>query len=138
MKKLLVLLFVCVSTLAFWSCASDNSPKGVAAKAIECIQDKDYTGYVDLMYFNKNTREKPDFEEGKKQYATMLEGKVSKEFEKKEGIKSYEILSEEIAEDGESAVVKFKLEFGNGETKDSETMKMRKGEDGKWLVDAGK
>ena len=39
---------------------------------------------------------------------SMMEEKADKTLEKNGGIKSIEIISEEIAEDGNSAVVKFK------------------------------
>lgn len=50
----------------------------------------------------------------------MLKEKVSKEYEKKGGIKDIEILSEQVAEDGNTAVVKTKYTYGNGETEEGE------------------
>ena len=43
---------------------------------------------------------------------------------------------EEIAEDGNSAVVKFKQIYGNGEEEESEQKMVKV--DGKWLMDIGK
>ena len=59
-----------------------------------------------------------------------------KELEKKGGLKSFEVLSEEIAEDGNSAVVKFKQVYGNGEESEDEQKMVKV--DGKWLMDIGK
>ena len=39
---------------------------------------------------------------------------VAKKIEKKEGITSYEVVEETIAEDGQTAKVKIKINYGNG------------------------
>jgi len=65
-----------------------------------------------------------------------MKEKAGKELEKKGGLKSFEVLSEEIAEDGNSAVVKFKQVFGNGEESEDEQKMVKV--DGKWLMDIGK
>ena len=68
--------------------------------------------------------------------ASLVGEKASQEYEKKGGLKGFEIVSEEIAEDGNSAVVTFKLQFGDGtDSEDSQKMVKR---DGKWLMDADK
>lgn len=41
---------------------------------------------------------------------------ASAELDKKQGIKSIDILEEKIAEDGKTANVKWKITYGNGET----------------------
>lgn len=65
-----------------------------------------------------------------------MKEKAGKELEKKGGLKSFEVLSEEIAEDGNSAVVKFKQVYGNGEESEDEQKMVKV--DGKWLMDIGK
>ena len=69
--------------------------------------------------------------------AAMLKEKASKEFEKKDGLKSYETLSEEISEDGNTAKVKMKFIYGNG-TEDTDNIKLRKDDDGNWKIDMSK
>ena len=66
----------------------------------------------------------------------MLKEKVSKEYEKKDGLKSIEIISEEISEDGNSATVKIKQTYGNGETQDGTQSMVKR--DGKWLMSVDK
>ena len=63
---------------------------------------------------------------------SMLKEKVSKEYEKKDGLKSIEIISEEISEDGNTATVKIKQTYGNGETHDATQSNVKR--DGKWLI----
>ena len=66
----------------------------------------------------------------------MIKEKGMKEYEKKGGIKDIEILSETISEDGNTAVVKTKTTFGNGETEEGDQKMVKK--DGKWLMSLGK
>ena len=53
------------------------------------------------------------------------------------GIKSYEALSEQIDESGESAVVKMKIMYGDGSDKEDD-IKLKKDEQGNWKIDMGK
>ena len=66
----------------------------------------------------------------------MVQEKGSKTIEKSGGLKETEIVSEEMAEDGNSAVVTIKQHYGDGRVKE-DTQKMVK-VDGKWLMDIGK
>ncbi|WP_246368578.1 DUF4878 domain-containing protein [Phocaeicola faecicola] len=66
----------------------------------------------------------------------MIKEKGAKTLDEKGGLKEIEIVSEEIAEDGNSAVVTFKQHYGDGSVKE-DTQKMAK-VDGKWLMDIGK
>ena len=56
---------------------------------------------------------------------------ASAEAKKKGGIKTIEILKEEI--DGDTAVVEHKVVWGNGD-EDSDTTELVKNEDGNWIV----
>ena len=130
MKKLLSIAAVCLFVLTLCSCSSTDTPEGVTTKAIKCIVDKDYKGYVDLMYFKK---EKTD--EEKQQLVALIQDKMNKEVEKKEGIKDFNVGTPSVEEN--TAIVPYTINYGNGDTKE-ETMKLIKTEDGKWLIDSGK
>ena len=97
------------------------------------MQNEDYEGYVDLMDLKKSDGK--DVE--KEQLAALLREKGTKTMEKKQGIKSYEVLSEEISEDGKSANVKMKIVYGNGD-EDTQKMKLVKNDDGDWKLTMGK
>ena len=102
---------------------------------MEAAKKGNYEKFVDGIAF-KDGLSGEEIEQQKKMWISLLEEKGTKEFEKKGGIESIEIISEEIAEDGNSAVVKFKQTFGNGEVdEDSQTMVKK---DGKWLMDINK
>ena len=134
MKKLFFSMLVAVVALTLWSCGSANTPSAVAEEACKCMQNEDYEGYADLMDLKKS-------EDGKgvekEQLAALLREKGTKTMEKKQGIKSYEVLSEEISEDGKSANVKMKIVYGNGD-EDTQKMKLVKNDDGDWKLTMGK
>ena len=134
MKKLFISMFVAVVALTLWSCGPANTPSAVAEEACKCMQNEDYEGYADLMDLKKS-----DDGKGveKEQLAALLREKGTETMEKKQGIKSYEVLSEEISEDGKSANVKMKIVYGNGD-EDTQKMKLVKNDDGDWKLTMGK
>ena len=99
-------------------------------KAIKCIIDKDYEGYINMMTFKKVKSD-----EDKAQLVALVKEKMDKEMEEKQGIKDYEVGAAAIEEN--TAVVPYKITYGNGDTKEDK-MKLTKTEDGKWLIDSGK
>ena len=133
MKKLFFSMFVAVVALTLWSCGSANTPSAVAEKAVKCMQKADYEGYVDLMDLKKSDGK--DVE--KEQLAALLREKGTKTMEKKQGIKSYKVESEEISEDGKSATVKMKVVYGDG-SEDTNKIKLVKNDKGEWKVSLGK
>lgn len=130
MKKVLTLATVCLFMLALCSCGSSNTPEEVTTKAIKCLIDKDYDGYVDMMYFKK---EKSN--EDMKQIVALVKDKMDKELEQKQGIKEYKVGTPTIEDN--KAVVPYTLTYGNGDTKE-DNMKLVKTNDGKWMIDSGK
>lgn len=133
MKKIIA-LFTLVMGLFILSACNSNTPGGVAEQAVECIQKKDYAGYIDLMYYDDD--KVPSAEE-KKQFEDMLKSKAEATYEKKEGIKSYEVVTEEISEDGKEALVRMKLVFNNDE-QDVDSINLKKDKEGKWRIYIGK
>ena len=116
MKKLvsLAVAVLVVCSFAFVGCkgaTKSDSPSKVVEKALQCAVDKDYEGMV--KYFDDGT----GTEEELKQAASM----IGMMYEMVVGLKSFEILGEEIAEDGQSATVKAKIVSGNDKENESET-----------------
>ena len=133
----MTVLGVLILTLVMTSCNS-NTPTKVAEKSITCIQKGDYEGYVDLIYQKKEEgKDKKEIEDEKQMLVAMMKDKATKKFEKQDGIKSYEALSEEISEDGKTAIVKMKIVMGDG-SETTDDIKLRKDEDGNWKLDIGK
>lgn len=136
MKKSVFGIFsLLVMALCFWSCGNSNTPAKVVEKSIEYVQDKNYEAYVDLIQIEEKGSK--TVEEQKQQLVALLQGKLDQTLESKQGLASYEILSEEIAEDGNTAVVKAKITYGDGTT-DDQKFKLQKNADGEWKLNANK
>ena len=134
MKKLLSLLSIALCALCFASCSSQSSPTNVTEALIKNIQNENYEAISELFYAKGETEE--EINEQKQMIESLYTDKVKKSIDKKEGIKSYEIEEEKISEDGKTAIVKYSITYGNGDT-DKETNKLVN-IDGKWYIDLGK
>lgn len=135
MKRFLYLSMMAVAMFVMASCSSADTPGKALKQYMEAAKDGNYEKFVDGIAFEDGLSNEK-IKEQKQVWISLLKEKGDKEFEKKGGLKDIEIISEEIAEDGNSAVVKFKQTFGNGEV-DEDTQAMVK-KDGKWLMDINK
>ena len=106
MKKLLSLVAVICAMVVLGSCGEPASPSATIDKALTCIQKKDSKGYVALL----------KVDDSQKAMMESIADKAFKAADEKGGLKSWTIKSEEIAEDGQTAVVKADLIYGNDET----------------------
>ncbi len=138
MKRLNLILGTILIVLFISSCNSGNTPTNIAEKSMKCLIDKDYDGYADLIYFSEDDiKDAENLKQAKEQLAILLKDKADKEYKKKNGITSYKTISEEIADDGNTANVKMKVIYGNG-SNDETDIKLRKDKEGKWKIDLGK
>ena len=139
MKKILSVTVLVMALAMLVACGGGNTPSSVVEKSMKCLQNKDYEGYVDLLYIDVKEGEDPEVQ--RNAVASMIASKADQTLAKKQGIKSYEILSEEVtpAEENkpETAVVKVKIEYGDASTKE-ETVKLKKDDAGDWKIDMGK
>ncbi len=127
MKKLVYLFAVVAIMLSFSSCGSSNTPKGVAEEYMKLSMKGDYEKIMEISYFT----DKVEDEDRKMLVGLMEAGAASKA-----KTTSYKFVEEEIAEDGNSAVVTFQefLEDGEEELEHVDVVLI----DGKWMVDGGK
>ena len=124
MKKLFGLLALAIVAIAFAACGGNsNTPEGVAEKYMKCYQKGDWKGMVEQMNVS---------EEEKGQILQVFEAKGDAALKESGGIKSYKIEESEVAEDGQSAKVKFSVVYGNGK-EDTEKVRLVL-VDGKWKV----
>lgn len=139
MKKILSVTVLVMALAMLVACGGGSTPSSVVEKSMKCLQDKDYEGYVDLLYIDVKEGEDPEVQ--RNAVASMIASKADQTLAKKQGIKGYEILSEEVtpAEENkpETAVVKVKIEYGDASTKE-ETVKLKKDDAGDWKIDMGK
>ena len=136
MKKLFVVLFLGMMIVGFMTSCSTNSPSGVVKKQMECLKNKDAKGLVELIDLSDVTESEEELEKGKAELASMIESKGFKTVEKKGGIKSYEILDEDVAENpepGSLAIVTIKTVYNNGE-EETEKVKLIMDNDKNWKM----
>jgi hypothetical protein len=135
MRKLICLTMIIGIAAFMASCGSGtNSPSAAAGEIVKLIQNGDYGDIVDHMYVEASEGE--DVEAQKEMLASILKEKVGKSMDEKGGLKDYEILEENIADDGESATVKINYSYGDG-TEDTGNMDFVN-VDGDWMLKLNK
>ncbi len=136
MRKLLISAFAIVAACIMAGCGGSvdgNSPRGVAEKSVECLKNKDFKGYVDLMYFPTDGKKAEEVEQTKTMYVSMLQNKYQEATKAQGNIKTYEVVSEEVKDT--MATVKMAIAYEN--KNDTTDIKL-KNKEGKWYLDAGK
>lgn len=132
MKKILGILSLVLITLGFTACNSaTSSPEKVTAAYLSALQKNDVEKAMSYCHFS--TQMTP--EQHDKIVATYTE-KLSLINSNYQGVAEFTIGDVEMAEDGEHAVVKYNIVYGNGETKDTDEKVVKV--DNKWLIDTGK
>ena len=132
MKKMIRLMAVAIVAMAMAACGSSNTPENATKAMLKSFQNGDYKALIEQVYFSKEEVSQED----KDQLAALVQAKVAPEIKKKDGIKDFEVGEAEIAEDGQSAKVPYKIIYGNG-SEEAKTQKLVL-VDGKWLLDEGK
>ncbi len=137
MRKLLISAFAIVAACIMAGCGAgsvdENSPRGIAEKSVECLKNKDFKGYVDLMYFPTDGKKAEEIEQTKTMYVSMLQNKYQEATKTQGNIKTYEFVSEEVKDT--MATVKMAIAYEN--KNDTTDIKL-KNKEGKWYLDAGK
>ena len=137
MKRLFRFILLTVVVVALGACSggggqqADMTPREVAEGFVKAMQEQDVikaTGYFDTKGVDLNVLP----ESVKNQLAEEIGGLFSEMTGVAGEMKSYEILSEEISEDGNSAVVKVKLIFDVAPVEIS--LKLAKDSSGAWKV----
>lgn len=134
MKKLLYLSLMAIVSLLIASC-SNNSPGSALKHYMDAMNDKNFEEVADGIAFKEGLtpEQQQQVREG---WITLLQDKAEKSAEQQGAIKSFEIISEEISEDGTTAEVKYKQVFEDGTEKEGTQAMVKR--DGKWLMDVGK
>ncbi|MBQ9436154.1 MAG: DUF4878 domain-containing protein [Bacteroidales bacterium] len=126
MKKCRFLLFALCAVL-FAACGGPK-PSDTACKYLDCLKDGKYEEAATLVYTSATDQDVTEVVELCKKIGAMVgeEG----------GINKYEVISEEIAEDGEHAVVKVKITYNDAKHDDGEPTEFKMIKvDKKWLID---
>ena len=125
----------CAMMLIVAACSSPSTPGEAAKTYVEELYNGNPEDVFDNVAWGENASAE-EIEQTKEMLVQMWNEKGKPQIEAKGGVKSVEVISEDIAEDGNSAVVKMKITYGNGETEeDDQQMKLV---DGKWLMSIDK
>ena len=129
MKKLLSFILALAVAGVVTSCGGGASTPSAAAKTYtQYMADGDYEKLVEAIHFEDPSTAASS----KAMLVAMLTEKGKESLEEKGGLKSFEIVSETISEDGLTAEVEIVQTFGDGST-DETTMDLVL-VDGKWLM----
>lgn len=137
MKKWIQLTMICLVAMLLGACGSSTSSPSAAATALaKNLQKGDYKAIVNQMYFDKENLSADEIKQQKAMMEGLFEEKASKTIEEKGGIKKFEVVEETISEDGKSAEVTMKYEYGDGstETESNDFVLV----DGKWYFELDK
>lgn len=128
MKKFSILCIALVSLLFVATSCGSSTPSDVTVKAVTAMQTGDMKTYISLLDATQAQKDKfaSMFEEKGESYLAEMEKSVGK-------FDHVEILSETIAEDGNSAVVKFEIFYSKDGHSKKDKLKLTL-VDGKWLV----
>ncbi|MBR4524891.1 MAG: DUF4878 domain-containing protein [Bacteroidales bacterium] len=130
MKRVLTLLALAAVVLVSSCKGGGNStklsgPEAAAKAALEAVKKGDMKAFVNT--FNLSDDDKATL-------TALMEDKLTKELDKKGGIKSYEFVDTNI--DGDKAAVKVKIYYNN-DTEEESTFKFTN-VDGKWMQEMDK
>jgi hypothetical protein len=136
MKKTFLVIAVIFSLFAA-SC-TDKSPSGIAKTYYRHIQKGDYEKAFKVMfplsdYSSETERDGDEDNAGivfARSFLKAIIDAMADDFNSKGGLKSFKIISEDISEDGNTAIVEFKLIYGNKEVETGQTEYVKR--DGVW------
>ncbi|MDZ7743248.1 MAG: DUF4878 domain-containing protein [Bacteroidota bacterium] len=136
MKKFIYLSMILGIAVILSACGSGggNTPSDAARNIMKMMQKGDYEEVVDHM--SLEVKQGEDLEAQKEMLVALMEEKAGKSIDEKDGLQKYEVLEEDISDDGTSATVKVKSYYGDDseETQDMDFVK----EDGRWLLELNK
>ena len=134
MKKLIFSAIVCVLACVMVACSNGNSPKAAVERYAGATIKGDYKTALDQVYFKGSPEEVAQIRE---QYVSLLEEKTKKELKDSEKMTAYNIDNVQTDEENGTAVVTVTTTYADGHTK-TDDMKVKKDENGQWMIDSNK
>lgn len=127
--KILLSILVLGAFYVLVSCggASSSSPSSTVKNFVDKMAKGEFESAITCISLNGK-----EMDEESKAKLTGLMAMGKAQADKKQGIKDLDILSEEIAEDGNSAKVKVKFTYGNGDSHEDDYKLVK--ENGKWMI----
>ncbi len=129
-----MMLMGLLALLMMVSCGKSNTPRSVAEQSMQCLKEKKFDKYVELVYFKEEAEGKKDLLEDKKaSMKDLIQNKYNASVQQNGSIKEFEFVDEEVKDS--TAVVKMKVTYNSGTTKD-EKVKLKMLPNGEWRIDA--
>ena len=116
-----------VVELFAFACGGSSTPGGVAVELYNLVAAGNYEKAADLIAYEGETSEA--IAEQKAMITSLFKEKVGPQLEAKGGVKSVEVLSETLSEDGKQADVELKIVYGN-DTEETEEVSLVLTDDG--------
>ena len=130
MKKILQLIVAVAALGAVVSCAK-STPGESAKQSLRYLADGEYEKFIGRLYFPADLTA-DQVKSRKTIYLTLLHDKGTKSLDERGGLKSVEILKEQILTNGVDAEVDIQYNYGNGDSEE-DLLYMRL-DKGKWLI----
>lgn len=131
MKKVLFFA-VAMAAMVMASCSKggDNTPRAVAEKSVECLKNKNYEGYVDLMLIDDKGKGAEEVKSTKQMYVGMMKSKYEDKVKKEGEMKSYSFISEDVKDSTATVKMLLNMEQKN----DTMIVSLKKDKDGQWKI----
>lgn len=131
MKKVIFCVLMTSLLLACGKGGGDNTPKGVVTQYAEAIIHGKYLDALNLVYFEGSEEEVQDLRE---KFANLCEEVAEAGMKDHDKLAKYEFGEEEVNEEEGKATIVTTLSYADGHSK-TETIKLRKDEQGQWFID---
>ena len=135
MRKLFSIMTFVAIVAALTACTSGNTPTAVFKKAQAAAAAKDYKTLAECIYVGDGSAEEQ--QANREQLVGMFEEKVKQADKDEVAVNPTKVISEEIADDGQTAKIEFEETKPDG-TVQAGTQKLRKDAEGNWKLDIGK
>ena len=133
MRKALFALICFAVAVFLQSCGGGNTPRDVAEKSLQCLKDKKFDKYVDLLYFEEEINGDKDLlKEKKESMQELMQNKYNMSVQQNGTIKDFKFLNEEVQDS--TAVVKMEVSFSSGKS-DTQKVRLKKLPNGDWRID---
>lgn len=131
MKRTILCILLTVVLLSCGNGRGDNTPKGIVTQYAEAIIHGKYLDALNLVYFEGTEEEAQDLRE---KFANLCEEVEKAGMKDSDRLVKYELGEEEVNEEEGKATIVTTLFYADGHSK-TDTIKLRKDEQGQWFID---
>jgi len=134
MKRVVQVFLFSLLAIGFVSCGGSKKPADIETSIYKEFKSGNYEKGIKIFFDNAIIKESDDVKV--EEVVQVFSEKAKESMEKKGGIKSFKITSEEFSDDKQSATVTVQVEYGDGDVK--EESNKYKLVDGQWKIETGK